>query len=231
VDGSLRRLQTDFLDILLLYASMGAHIIRLDAIAFLWKKVGTDCLHLPETHEVVRLMRDVLEMVAPQVLILTETNVPHEENISYFGDGDEAHLVYNFTLPPLLLHAIQNENAEHLAAWVETLGDPPAGCTFLNFTASHDGVGVRPLEGILPAEQIAGLAEKMKALGGHVSSRTRPESSTKSASSKPCTPKPSTTTRPSPTSRPASNSPADRAWDRGSATDSAANATTCRPSS
>ena len=63
------------LDILLKYAQQGARIIRLDAIAFLWKEIGTNCLHLPETHEVVKLMRDLLSEVFPGTLVLTETNV------------------------------------------------------------------------------------------------------------------------------------------------------------
>jgi sucrose phosphorylase len=91
----------EFLDIILYYVSIGCKILRLDAVAFLWKKIGTDCLHLPETHEIIKLIRNFLEVVAPDVVILTETNVPHEENISYFGKGDEAHAVYQFSLPPL----------------------------------------------------------------------------------------------------------------------------------
>ena len=107
----------EFLDILFLYLSRGARILRLDAVAFLWKKIGTDCLHLPETHEVVKLFRDVLEVVSPATILLTETNVPHEENVSYFGNGDEAHMVYNFSLPPLLLHGLLRGDASLLTNW------------------------------------------------------------------------------------------------------------------
>ena len=106
--------------------------------------------HLEQTHEVVKIMRELLGMVAPDVVLLTETNVPHEENISYFGTGDEAHMVYQFSLPPLLLHALRNGDSSHLTQWASTLGEPPKDCTYLNFTASHDGIGVRPLQGILP---------------------------------------------------------------------------------
>jgi sucrose phosphorylase len=167
----------EFLDILLFYASHGARIVRLDAVAFLWKRIGTSCLHLPETHEVVKLMRDVLELVAPNVLLLTETNVPHEENISYFGQGDEAHLVYQFSLPPLLLHALHTGNTRYLHDWAANMDPPPEGCTFLNFTASHDGIGVRPLEGIIPDEELAALIEAVEARGGYVSKRTGPDGS------------------------------------------------------
>ena len=154
----------EFLDIILYYVSIGCKILRLDAVAFLWKKIGTDCLHLPETHEIIKLIRNFLEVVAPDVVILTETNVPHAENISYFGKGDEAHAVYQFSLPPLLLHGLLRGTSEHLTDWATNLAPPPKGCHFLNFTASHDGVGVRPLEGILPLDEI-------RQKGGFVSMR------------------------------------------------------------
>ena len=162
----------EFLDILLFYASHGARIIRLDAVAFLWKRIGTSCLHLEETHEVVKLMRNVVDLAAPGVLLLSETNVPHAENISYFGDGDEAHLVYQFSLPPLLLHSLYRGNARHLREWAAALEPPPPGCTFLNFTASHDGIGVRPLEGIIPDDELRSLISEVEQRGGQVSKRT-----------------------------------------------------------
>ncbi|RKX35733.1 MAG: alpha-amylase, partial [Verrucomicrobia bacterium] len=138
---------------------------------------GTNCIHLQQTHEVVKLMRDLLDMVTPDVVLLTETNVPHEENISYFGDGDEAHMVYQFSLPPLLLHALMNGDSSHLTTWASSLDALPESCTYLNFTASHDGIGVRPLQGIIPDEELLRLAEKVKALGGHVSSKANSDGS------------------------------------------------------
>ena len=167
----------EFLDILLCYIDKGATIIRLDAIAYLWKQIGTSCIHLEQTHEVVKLMRDLLDMVAPDVVVLTETNVPHDENISYFGSGDEAHMVYQFSLPPLLLHALVSGNASYLTRWADGLGDIPDRCTYFNFTASHDGIGVRPLHGIIPETELSKLVERMKKLGGHVSSRTNADGS------------------------------------------------------
>lgn len=161
----------EFLDIIMFYASLGCRILRLDAVAFLWKEIGTNCLHLPKTHEVIKLIRNFIEVVAPEVLILTETNVPHQENISYFGKGDEAHAVYQFSLPPLLLHGLLRGTAKHLTNWAAHLAPPPKGCHFLNFTASHDGIGVRPLEGILDTEEILSLADEVKGNGGHVSMR------------------------------------------------------------
>jgi sucrose phosphorylase len=167
----------EFLDILLLYVHHGARIVRLDAIAYLWKAIGTSCIHLDETHEVVKLLRDVLELVAPGIVLLTETNVPHAENIGYFGDGDEAHMVYQFSLPPLLLHALETGESRYLAEWVAGLEPPPAGCTFFNFTASHDGIGLRPLEGLLPEYELTALVERMEQKGGRVSRRENPDGS------------------------------------------------------
>jgi sucrose phosphorylase len=167
----------EFFDILLFYIANGAKIIRLDAIAYLWKQPGTSCIHLEQTHEVVKLMRDLLDMASPGVILLTETNVPHQENISYFGNGDEARMVYQFSLPPLLLHALRTGNAQHLTAWAETVCETPPGCTWFNFTASHDGIGVRPLAGLIPGTDLAALAEQVKKLGGQVSTKRNSDGS------------------------------------------------------
>ncbi|MBU0654630.1 MAG: sugar phosphorylase [Gammaproteobacteria bacterium] len=165
------RVLLEMLDILLGYLEHGARIIRLDAIAFLWKEPGTTSLHLPQTHEVVKLFRDVAEHLLPEAIMLTETNVPHRENISYFGHGDEAQMVYQFSLPPLLLHAIHSGNARHLLAWLQELAPAPQGCTFFNFTASHDGIGVRPLEGLLDDAELTALLADMQTRGGKISTR------------------------------------------------------------
>jgi sucrose phosphorylase len=126
----------------------------------------------------VKLFRALLDLVAPDVIILTETNVPHEENISYFGDGrDEAQMVYNFTLPPLLFYSFVKEDATVLTSWAKGLHLESESNTFFNFTASHDGIGVRPLEGILPADEIDSLIEVVKANGGQVSYKRNPDGS------------------------------------------------------
>ena len=166
----------EFLDILLFYAHHGARIIRLDAIAYLWKEIGTNCIHLEQTHLVVKVLRDVLDLLAPGIILLTKTNVPHHENVSYFGDGDEAHMIYQFSLPPLLLHALETGESRYLTNWVAGL-EPPSGSTFFNFSASHDGIGVRPLEGLLPDEELQALVERMEQKGGHVSQRENPDGS------------------------------------------------------
>ncbi len=167
----------EMLDLLLFYVSMGGRIFRLDAVAYLWKTIGTNCIHLPQTYEVVRLFREFLKVVVPDALLLTETNVPHEENVSYFGKGDAAHMVYQFPLPPLILDALVNDNAQWLTKWTRDLHPPPAGCTFLNFTASHDGIGVRPLQGLVPDEHLAGLVEHIRQRGGAVSMKRNSDGS------------------------------------------------------
>ena len=161
----------EMLDILLFYISMGARVLRLDAVAYLWKRVGTNCLNQPETHEIVHLLRDMLTLAAPDVRLLSETNLPHAENLSYFGDGDEAHWIYQFSLPPLLLHALVRGTARYLAAWAEKLPPPPSGCAYLNITGTHDGIGVRPLEGLIPESEIAGLVDHIVKFGGRISMR------------------------------------------------------------
>jgi glycosidase len=159
----------EYLDILMWYIAKGARIIRLDAIAYLWKSVGTPCIHLTQTHEIVKLLRAFLGMIAPGVWLLTETNVPHDENMSYFGHHDEAHMVYQFSLPPLLAHGLLNEYAGHLTRWAAGLPNLPPGQTFFNFTASHDGVGVRPLHGLIGEDELNQLIAHVEHMGGRVS--------------------------------------------------------------
>ena len=155
---------------LLFYVERGAKFIRLDAIAYLWKEIGTNCIHLPQTHRVIQLWRAVLDEVAPGVRLITETNVPHSDNISYFGDGtNEAQLVYNFALPPLVLHSLATGNAEKLTRWAASLRLPSDQTTFFNFLASHDGIGMNPARGILSQAEIDALVARATAHGGFVS--------------------------------------------------------------
>ncbi|MAJ65436.1 MAG: alpha-amylase [Alphaproteobacteria bacterium] len=166
-----------FVDILLTYVDQGSRIIRLDAVAYLWKVFGTTCIHLEQTHEVIKLFRDILEIAAPETILLTETNVPHHENISYFGNGDEAQMIYQFSLPPLILHAIHTGSTRYLHEWLSELEPPPYGCTFLNFTASHDGIGMRPLEGIIPEDERATMLDEMRNRGAYVTTKRNADGS------------------------------------------------------
>lgn len=167
------------IDILLFYLSQGTSVVRLDAIAYLWKTLGTPCIHRPETHNIVKLIRLILEKTCPGSLLLTETNVPDTENLSYFGQGDEAHMVYQFALPPLVLHALNRGTEKYLSHWIDAQSDYPQGCTVLNFTASHDGIGLRPLEGLVPESEVMELVDSMRRFGGFVSVRTLSDQSEK----------------------------------------------------
>lgn len=166
------------LEVLLFYVSKGAKFIRLDAIAFLWKTIGTNCIHLTETHSIIKLYKKIIGELTPNLVFITETNVPHEENISYFGNGfDEADMVYNFTLSPLLVYSIMKEDVTTLIKWAQSLTFPSNKVCFFNFTASHDGVGVRPLQNIIPDEEINLLAKRAEKHGGQVSYKNNEDGS------------------------------------------------------
>ncbi len=136
------------LRIVRLHVDNGVRIIRLDAVAFLGKAGGTSSIHLPQTHANVQLMRLLCDHDVKPIILLTETNVPKTENLSYFGTGNEAHAICNFPLPPLILHAVMSGSADLLRRWQSGTPPAPMGCAHLNFTASHDGIGMRPVEGI-----------------------------------------------------------------------------------
>lgn len=163
-------------DILLMYANRGGTSIRLDAIGFLWKQSGTTCMHLPETHVIIQLWRDLLDYFRPGTQIITETNVPHKENVSYLGDGtNEAHMVYQFPLPPLVLYSFTEKNATKLTNWAKTINKVSDKATYFNFLASHDGIGMRPTEGILTTEDQQSLIRKVENNGGRISYKTNPD--------------------------------------------------------
>jgi len=165
----------EFLRIIRLHVDNGVRIIRLDAVAFLWKEIGTTCVHLPQTHAIVKLMRLLCDHAKESIILLTETNVPKAENLSYFGHHDEAHVIYNFPLPPLVLHAMMSGTAKYLKRWQRGMPPAPLGCTYLNFTASHDGIGMRPAEGVLPETEQQKIIETIKNVGGLISMRSLPD--------------------------------------------------------
>ena len=160
-------------EILLAYVQRGADVVRLDAVTYIWRELGTSCAHLRETHALVQLFRAILDVVAPRIALITETNVPHADNIGYFGNGeDEAQLVYNFALPPLVLHSFHTGSCEVLSRWAATLTPVSDTANYFNFLSSHDGVGLLGARGILTDEQIAALVERTVAHGGFVSYRS-----------------------------------------------------------
>lgn len=167
------RVLLKMVEILLFYVRMGADIIRLDAVTYLWEELGTRCANLPQTHAIVKLFRDVLDAVAPYVTLVTETNVPHEENIQYFGEGtDEAQMVYNFPLPPLVLHTFHTGDATALSDWAASLTKISDTVTYLNFLDSHDGIGLLGVRGLLPQQAIDDMCHRIVEHGGFISYRT-----------------------------------------------------------
>ncbi|MFH0258490.1 alpha-amylase family glycosyl hydrolase [Vibrio rumoiensis] len=162
---------TAFVEIIRQYIDHGIRTFRFDAVAFLWKEIGTSCINLEQTHEVIRLLRSLIEQACPQAIIITETNIPNHENLTYFGNANEAHAIYNFSLPPLLVNTLITGNGDHLKRWM--MGMPPAqqGTTYFNFIASHDGIGLRPVEGLLQEQEINVLVNTMQSFGGLVSWR------------------------------------------------------------
>jgi len=160
-----------FIDIIKLYIDKGAKIFRLDAVAFLWKIVGTNSINLFQTHEVIRLIRTLIEHVDPSIIIITETNIPNRENLTYFGNANEAHAIYNFSLPPLLVNTLVSGDCTYLKSWMMSMPPAQNGTAYFNFIASHDGIGLRPAEGLLSEEEISDLVHAMQHFGGKVSWR------------------------------------------------------------
>jgi sucrose phosphorylase len=175
LDFSNPEVLLEMLRIIRLHIDQGVRILRLDAVAFIWKEIGTTCIHLPQTHAIVQLLRLLADYAVETVVLLTETNVPRAENLSYFGNRNEAHAVYNFPLPPLILHAMQSGTARYLYRWQATMPPAQMGCTYLNFTASHDGIGMRPAEGVLPPHEIERMIATAREAGALVSMRTLPD--------------------------------------------------------
>ena len=161
-----------FVKIIKFYLDNGVRIFRLDAVAFLWKVPGTKCIGLPETHEIIRLLRTLVEQKRHDALLITETNIPNRENLSYFGNGNEAHCIYNFSLPPLLINTLLTGDCSYLKEWMMSMPPAQDGTSYLNFIASHDGIGLRPLEGLITPSEIKKLIDTMRQFGAEISHRS-----------------------------------------------------------
>ncbi|WP_288258715.1 sugar phosphorylase [uncultured Prochlorococcus sp.] len=165
------KMTLEFLNLIVNYLSNGIKWFRLDAVGFIWKESGTTCLHLPKAHSIVKLLRVLLNNLLDEGVLITETNVPQKENLSYLIPDDEAHMAYNFPLPPLLLEAIITSRADILNSWIFDWPILPEDTTLFNFTASHDGVGLRALEGLMNEQRIKDLLINCEKRGGLVSHR------------------------------------------------------------
>ena len=161
----------EFVRIIRLYLDYGVRIFRLDAVAFLWKEQDRDCINLVQTHEVVRLLRSLIEHAQPDAIIITETNIPNTQNLTYFGNANEAHCIYNFSVPPLLINTLITGNCLYLKRWLMSMPAAQNGTCYFNFLASHDGIGLRPVEGLLNDQEVTELVDTMTAFGGKISWR------------------------------------------------------------
>ena len=160
-----------FIKIMIHLINNGVTIFRLDAIAYLWKENGTKCINLKQTHEIIKLLRNIINLLNIQTTIITETNLPENENLSYFGKNDEANWIYNFSLPPLLIHAFLFENSSYLNKWSKNLPNTKNDNCYLNFIASHDGIGIRPTEGLLNKKTLNNFLNRLKKNGSKFSYR------------------------------------------------------------
>ena len=165
----------EFVGIIRYYLERGLTWFRMDAVAFLWKEVGTPSIHLQQTHELIKILRLLIEHHTPESVVITETNVPNRENLTYFGNANEAHVIYNFSLPPLLINTLVTGNCRHLKTWLMSMPPAQMGTTYLNFIASHDGVGLRPTDGLLEEDEKQRLIDTMESFGGKVSYRRTPD--------------------------------------------------------
>ena len=164
-----------FLEIIRFYLENGVRVLRLDAVAFLWKEPGTTSLHDQRTHEIIKLLRTLIDFYDPSVMLITETNVPNRDNLTYFGNSNEAHAIYNFSLPPLLIHTLLTGDCRHLKTWMMSMPPARGGTTYFNFIASHDGIGMRPVDGLLSQAERSRLMETLTGFGGRISLRTGPD--------------------------------------------------------
>ncbi|WP_273427807.1 sugar phosphorylase [Marinobacter sp.] len=165
----------EFAGIIRQYLERGVIVFRLDAVAFLWKESGTSCIHLQQTHELIKILRLLIEHHSPTAVVITETNVPNRENLTYFGNANEAHVIYNFSLPPLLINTLVTGNCRHLKTWLMSMPPAQMGTSYFNFIASHDGIGMRPTDGLLTEEEKQRLINTMDSFGGKVSYRRTPD--------------------------------------------------------
>ena len=167
------------IDVIFWYIEKGVRVFRLDAVAFIWKNSGTTGLNAPQAHLLVRLLRILVDYVDLGIILITETNLPVDENLSYFGNGNEAHWIYNFTLPPLSIFTLMFGDATQIRKW--SMGMPPAlpNTAYLNFLSSHDGFGLRPVEGVLTDQQLDQMVNQLGSNGSLFSWRNISQSEQK----------------------------------------------------
>ena len=136
----------EMLDVLLFWANRGADILRLDAVAFLWKKIGTTCQNEHEAHLILQLLKDCCQVTAPGVLFIAEAIVAPVEIIKYFGEdaviAKECEIAYNATFMALLWDAVATKNAQLLNQGIRNLPNKLDRATWLNYVRCHDDIGL-----------------------------------------------------------------------------------------
>jgi amylosucrase len=136
----------EMVDIILFWANHGADIVRLDAVAFLWKKIGSTCQNEREAHLILQLMKDCCQVTAPGVLFIAEAIVAPVEVIKYFGEdainAKECEIAYNATLMALLWDAVATKKATLLNLGIRSIPDKLERATWLNYARCHDDIGL-----------------------------------------------------------------------------------------
>jgi amylosucrase len=136
----------EMIDIILFWANKGADILRLDAVAFLWKKIGSSCQNEREAHLLLQIMKDCCQVTAPGVVFIAEAIVSPGEVTKYFGDdainAKECEIAYNATFMSLLWDAVATKNANLLNRGVRSLPQKLERATWLNYVRCHDDIGL-----------------------------------------------------------------------------------------
>lgn len=136
----------EMMDIVLFIANNGADVVRLDAVAFLWKRIGSTCQNEREAHLLLQLMKDCCQVVAPGVLFIAEAIVAPVEVIKYFGEdainAKECEIAYNATFMALMWDAVATKNARLLSQGIKSLPDKLERATWLNYVRCHDDIGL-----------------------------------------------------------------------------------------
>jgi len=142
--------------IALAYLERGAAVLRLDAIGYLWKEIGSTCIHEKKTHRIIQAMQAILKEAAPGVITVAEVNEPQEEAFKYIGDNDRpgTDMAYQFVHFPLAVYSILTGDAGYYRRWIDTIIEYGAK-QFVLVYGSHDGMGLKPIMNILPKNELA----------------------------------------------------------------------------
>ncbi len=124
-------------------ANQGMDIIRIDAVPYIWKELGTQCRNLPQVHTIVRMMRMICEIVCPSVLLLGEVVMEPEKVVPYFGtvEKPECHMLYNVTTMATTWHSVASRDIRLLKKQMDIVNSLPKDYLFLNYLRCHDDIG------------------------------------------------------------------------------------------